>query len=233
MGNTKICQIVSETSEIEGWLSLEVAELLAKLAVHSKVIVEVGSWKGKSTITMALANPKARIFAIDPFTGSQEHEFLEGGKVDTYQEFQNNCRTFKVEKNIKPLRMTSEQAIQFLKEPIDMLFIDGSHEYDDVKNDFEFLFPLVRERGIVLFHDSKWPGVKRVLWENFIPNPHTSCPQRIEDTTFARKLSEPTDRSTQVKAMYLQCQKNKHLLKRLNRKLSKLATKHKFTWPHR
>ncbi len=36
---------------------------------------------------------------------------------------------------------------------IDLLFIDGDHEYDGVKKDFELYAPLVREGGIIGFHD--------------------------------------------------------------------------------
>jgi hypothetical protein len=38
-------------------------------------------------------------------------------------------------------------------EPIDMLFIDGDHTYEGVKADFEMYSPLVREGGVIGFHD--------------------------------------------------------------------------------
>ena len=37
---------------------------------------------------------------------------------------------------------------------IDMLFIDADHSYESVKNDFEIFFPLVKDNGIILLHDS-------------------------------------------------------------------------------
>ena len=36
---------------------------------------------------------------------------------------------------------------------IDLLFIDGDHAYEAVKADFESLSPLVRQGGIIMFHD--------------------------------------------------------------------------------
>ena len=36
---------------------------------------------------------------------------------------------------------------------IDFLFIDGDHSYDGVRRDFELYSPLVREGGLVAFHD--------------------------------------------------------------------------------
>ena len=36
---------------------------------------------------------------------------------------------------------------------IDFLFIDGDHTYEGVKKDFEIYSPLVKEGGIIAFHD--------------------------------------------------------------------------------
>jgi len=38
-------------------------------------------------------------------------------------------------------------------EPLDFLFIDGDHTYEGVKRDFEMYSPLVRNGGIIAFHD--------------------------------------------------------------------------------
>ena len=107
-------------AQIEGWLSDEVAELLMSFAarVSKGVIVEVGSWKGKSTVGMALANPNCKIYAVDPFTGSQEHEHLAASKVDTYSEFVENIQKYQVKEQITPLRMTSREALHEVKEDI-------------------------------------------------------------------------------------------------------------------
>jgi hypothetical protein len=49
---------------------------------------------------------------------------------------------------------TMEQLVAHLDgEPIDMLFIDGDHTYEGVKADYELYGPLVREGGLVGFHD--------------------------------------------------------------------------------
>jgi cephalosporin hydroxylase len=47
----------------------------------------------------------------------------------------------------------AEQIKRWDLGPIDVLFIDGSHEYDSVKKDCEALVPLVKSGGIVMFHD--------------------------------------------------------------------------------
>ena len=41
----------------------------------------------------------------------------------------------------------------FAGNPIDLLFIDGDHSYDGVKQDYEMYCSLVRPGGIIAFHD--------------------------------------------------------------------------------
>lgn len=224
MGKKDVDTILKRTSQIEGWLSDEVAELLINLAKNSSVIVEVGSWKGKSTINMALANSKAKIYAIDPFTGSQEHQYKADTDIDTYEAFLKNCRDFNVAGQIIPLRMNSHEAVSHIKEEIDLLFIDGSHEYPDVKADFENLFPKLGPGGVIAFHDSKWSGVKKVLWEDFFPHKNIGSIQRIEDTSFARKLKKPKTSHLEANKSYLELEKRKQRMKNLKRRLKKLGT---------
>lgn len=217
-------EIFETTSKIEGWLSFEVAELLIKLARKSQVIVEVGSWKGRSAITMALANPEAKIFCIDPFEGSQEHIHLHGGTVNTFSEFQKNCQEFGVQKNIEPLKMTSHRAKDLIAE-VDLIFIDGSHQYPDVKADFENLFPKLKVGGAIAFHDSKWSGVKKVLWEEFIPSKNISSVHRIEDTTFARKVLHTSKDQLHYNLKLLEREKRRQRIKNLKRRLKKLGAR--------
>lgn len=42
---------------------------------------------------------------------------------------------------------------QFAEKSFDMLFIDGDHSYEGVKDDFYSFFPLVREKGFIVLHD--------------------------------------------------------------------------------
>ena len=53
---------------------------------------------------------------------------------------------------------------------IDFLFVDGWHEYQDVKRDCQAWLPKLKPGGIVVLHDSGWaPGVRRVIDEDVRP----------------------------------------------------------------
>jgi len=74
---------------------------------------------------------------------------------------------------------TVERVTKFLGgRPIDALFIDGDHRYEGVKQDFLRYRPLVREGGIILFHDivdssgnsHAWAGGVPQLWREVSPH---------------------------------------------------------------
>lgn len=48
---------------------------------------------------------------------------------------------------------TGEQIRQLVDRPLDLLFIDGDHSYEGVRQDFEMYAPLVRPGGLIAFHD--------------------------------------------------------------------------------
>ncbi|ATZ60946.2 MAG: class I SAM-dependent methyltransferase [Methanosarcinales archaeon Met12] len=154
---------IEETKKIadkaEGWLTDEEGKTLYNLAKSCKgkgVIVEIGSWKGKSTICLGNGSKegdKIKIFAIDPHTGSSEQQKMFG-KVDTFEEFKKNIKNAKVGDIILPLVKTSEEAANNFDKPVEFGFIDGAHEYNFVKLDFDLWFPKVMNGGVLAFHDS-------------------------------------------------------------------------------
>jgi len=52
-----------------------------------------------------------------------------------------------------------------------MLFIDGSHRYEDVLKDLEIVYPHVAHEGIIAFHNvvHTWRGPLKV-WEEVVSN---------------------------------------------------------------
>jgi len=83
-----------------------------------------------------------------------------------------------IEKYYIPIRKPSiEAANQFQDHSLDFVFIDASHEYEDVKNDIKAWLPKVKKNGILAGHDyytgeqNYHPGVKKAVHEclnNFI-----------------------------------------------------------------
>ena len=123
--------------------------------------VEVGSWKGKSTAYMAIeiANSQKNIdfYCVDIWEPKE-----------LYQTFLENMSP--ITGFFKSLKMKSEDAASlFDNETLDFVFIDASHEYEDVKNDIKCWLPKVRKNGILAGHDYQtcFPGVKKAVIESF------------------------------------------------------------------
>ena len=143
-------KLLNETDEIDGWLYSDEIMLLHHLAKDiDGLIVEIGSWKGKSATAITSALKNGELYCIDTFKGSKEHD------IDNLLElFIENTK--KYEDKITYIPMMSKYAAEkFDDDSIDMLFIDGSHEYKDVKSDLELYFKKVKPNGVILIHDTK------------------------------------------------------------------------------
>ena len=144
-------------SKIGGWLQKEEALFLYKLAQKVQdglKIVEIGSYEGKSTISLALgAGTKVQVIAIDPHTGDIS-EALAGKVINTYEKFLGNISAAGVSHKIKPMKMTSvEAAARYSDGPIGMLFIDGWHSTQAVLEDIDSWLPFMDPNGVVVFDD--------------------------------------------------------------------------------
>ena len=133
---------------IEGWLSRQEGILLWSLArsgIGTGSIIEVGSWKGKSTVWLAYGTKSAqreRVVAIDPHSGSKEHQDSYG-RVNTFDDFIRNLRLSKLERWVHPVVASSRDVASKWKGDVRLVFIDGSHEYEDVKDDFTLWFDMI------------------------------------------------------------------------------------------
>src|SRR3990172_4806983 len=154
------------------------------------VIVEIGSWKGKSTIALARGAARAhnaKVYAIDPHKPLPE----EGYSEDTEAAFMANIKKAGVESRVVPMIMSSEQAAEGWNQPIRLLWIDGDHRYEPTRLDFTLWEPHVVQGGIVAMHDTirkKTP--KRVLWEKVFRSRRFQDIAIFDNITAVRKVEK-------------------------------------------
>jgi predicted O-methyltransferase YrrM len=126
------------------------------------VVVCIGSYRGFAPVCFALglvANQKGVCIFIDP------------GKVDDYWHdpamVEKLDRKFGLQGRLQHILCTTQEVVanESIREPIDLLYIDGDHRYAGVKFDFDHLAPKVRPEGLVLFHDSIVVGEGFTPWE--------------------------------------------------------------------
>jgi glycosyltransferase involved in cell wall biosynthesis len=137
---------------------------------ENAVIVEIGSFKGRSTVAIGYAcvGTNRKIYSIDTWDGN-DSDFSERQFFEVWQQ---NVQVNGLEQYVTPLRGYSHNILERWDEitggqEIDFIFIDGSHQYLDVVKDFELSFPLVKDGGWIAFHDviHTWPGPEQV-WHN-------------------------------------------------------------------
>ncbi|MFM7859003.1 MAG: class I SAM-dependent methyltransferase, partial [Flammeovirgaceae bacterium] len=151
---------ISAYKNIDGWLTnyeaLGLYSYASKLPVKS-VIVEIGSWKGKSTYCLAKGLKSGKIYAIDPFDASGEAESAvayneKRGEQSLYEQFQSNMDRLGVSSVVTPMKGFSSDFVG--KFPaIDLLFIDGDHSIQGCDFDYTNYSLHLKIGGYIAFHD--------------------------------------------------------------------------------
>jgi predicted O-methyltransferase YrrM len=170
---------------VPGWLTDEEGEALYELARACRgdgVIVEIGSWKGKSTICLGLGSRAGNgvpVYAIDPHTDTR------------FGDFESNVQRAGIRELVRPIASLSQPAADDFDEPIEILFVDGSHEYDLVLEDFEKWVPKVVDGGWVAFHDTTWTEGPRKVVGDAVYRSRRFKDARfvVGSTTVARKVA--------------------------------------------
>jgi hypothetical protein len=143
--------------KLEGMIGDLEAELLTRLAseVEEGCIVEIGSWRGMSTIALA-KGARVPVYAIEPheeFVGVLGGHF---GPADRLAFFENLLTAGVVER-VRLVNLSSEVVAPGWNLPVGLLWVDGDHRYEAVKRDFECWEPHLRD--LVAFHDTIQPNL--------------------------------------------------------------------------
>lgn len=167
-----------ETGGVQGWNGDHPSLGRLAAAPGAKVVVDVGVWKGQSTINMALAMKAAGIdgavIGVDTFLGSPEHWLMEGGELfarvnglpDLYRTFLSNVVAAGVQDYIVPMPQTSTTAAQILRRlgiTASVAHIDAAHEHAEVLRDAQEYWAVLQPGGFLIGDDYHWTwaGVMR------------------------------------------------------------------------
>jgi predicted O-methyltransferase YrrM len=103
--------------------------------------IQIGAERGCSTLAILEARPDAFVFSIDVGARPEEAKNVEAGG----HEVRRVARGLGRSQNIGEFWPKSWSA--------DLIYIDGDHRYDGVRNDIRVWLPRVRHGGILAFHD--------------------------------------------------------------------------------
>jgi len=153
---------------IPGWMYVRELNWLYDTAKEMKTICEIGSWKGRSTHALC-SGARGHVYAVDHFEGSageaeQHSEAIEG---DIEAQFMANVGSrFSNVTVVKLDSLEYAKACALSGKKFDLIFLDGGHEYEEIKADIMAWRPLAKK--ILAGHDyNMFPGVTRAVNEIF------------------------------------------------------------------
>jgi Methyltransferase domain len=147
---------------VAGWLTPAQARRLWDTARSLRApaqIVEIGSFRGRSTIALALAAPNGvLVVAIDPHLGGdrgpQEIEARpELGEAD-HEAFSANLQSAGVTARVRHVRRFSQDALGAVAGEIQLLYVDGAHRFVAARSDLRSWGARVPIGGRLLVHDA-------------------------------------------------------------------------------
>ncbi len=124
--------------------------------------LEIGTFEGRSAIYICENFQNIKVICVDPF---DEYESVESlaKKQDMkriYDTFQSNVKDFK--DRINHYKISSNEFFKKNNELFDIIYIDGSHYYIDVENDFKNSLNCLNVGGIIIFDDFLWDYYKKI-----------------------------------------------------------------------
>ena len=149
--------------------------MMAACAPSEGVIVEIGSFKGKSAVMLGKLAEQygfGPIVAIDPhnFNNPELAEHRAEPGSTSYDEFLRNIEAAGVARHVEVHRAFSTEVAKAWNRPIRMIWIDGDHSYRGAKDDFDGFMPHMIAGGFVALHDAlhEFSGPIRVFVEEIL-----------------------------------------------------------------
>jgi len=176
-------EAMDKVTGIDGWLTRSEAEALYGLAVRSTGhIVEIGSWKGRSTAALGLGSMAGKghsVYAVDPFYQIADARKTSLGNLAPEVErtgpelLRRNLDAAGVNGAVKMVHYDSASGSQHVPDGIAVLFIDGDHSFQAVCRDLDVWLPKVADGGFVMMHDCTTtdPGVVEALDNRVLSRP--------------------------------------------------------------
>jgi predicted O-methyltransferase YrrM len=199
--NQFTARLLAEMESVEGYLAPNEIRFLALLAACPTAvgeILEIGSFKGKSTIILAKSAALAdgaTVNAVDPMTAPCETDPTLGNQESSLGDFKRNVATAGVEGRVRLHQMFSKELAGEWNKPLRLLWIDGDHTYAGTKLDFDGFAPHLVDKSIVAIHDTlhEFEGGARVYLESVLRSPNFGACGFCGSIAWAQFHVEPKD----------------------------------------
>lgn len=166
---------IFKAASLPGWMSANELTWLAHQAQTASVTVEVGSHVGRSTRAIA-DHTEGKLITVDDFYGPRDTVIAHSERMTLLKQFEKNLQDSPTAQQ-KRLWVWAQDHSQLTPELIrktlgeefkaDFIFIDGHHEYPNVKQDVSNWLPFLQDGGLISGHDYSgvFPGVVKAVAE--------------------------------------------------------------------
>ncbi len=122
-----------------------------------KTVIEVGSWLGLSTRHIAKTIPEdGVVYAVDHWLGSPNEDNSSFDIPNLYRQFLSNVIHENLTDKIIPIRMSSADAARTLNIKPDLVYLDATHDFNNVMFDLILWYPFVKGHGVLCGDDYFW-----------------------------------------------------------------------------
>ncbi|MDP2167475.1 MAG: class I SAM-dependent methyltransferase [Thermodesulfovibrionales bacterium] len=176
--NDALGAVLKTATPMEGYLTdreMKFLFLLGASPAAEGEVLEVGSFKGKSTVLLASALRLiggGSVVAVDPLTSPSVTDPSLMGKESGWEDFQANIGGAGVRDKVEFHRMFSHELSKGWDRKLRLLWIDGDHTYEGAKADFDMFSPFLNDGAIVALHDvlnlGSFDGPFRVFMEDIL-----------------------------------------------------------------
>lgn len=172
---TDIRHTAHTVSDWVGYLFHDEVNALIQLAQSlpdAPHVVNIGAGAGTSGLAFMESRPDLHLYTVDIQKEASPFGCLEGEEaVFRSAGFWGDPRHRQIHGDSKDVgqRWAEESAVL-----LDMVFVDGGHDYEEARGDIEAWLPHIKPGGIIALHDFEktvkaWPGVdkavRELLWD--------------------------------------------------------------------
>jgi len=202
--NLSLEDLLSKVEKIDGWLwqneivtLFTYASLAAKNLQKGELLIEIGSWQGRSSLTIGFAcrmYRKGILYSIDPYETIFSRKRAGKSTLTSFSAarvaFRKNIARYKLQAYIKPIKLSSQKAFEQYKDVrTRFIFMDGDHSYEGAHFDAHNWSKTLVDDGYLLMHDTLDIEGPRKVQRQFLLHPHFAYIGTIGNVSCFQKKS--------------------------------------------